>query len=404
MAPRAAQGTWRWIWTLGLAIGACAGSVAAAELPYYAYVTSDDVYVRSGPGRNYYPTDKLRKGQRVEVYRHDPGGWLAIRPPRSSFAWVAKRHLDLGSESLATVNTDRAVARVGSAFSDARDVIQVRLDKGEQVELVAAPDEDSPWCKIAPPAGEFRWVFSKYVDRGLPADLAADEREAAGARGDTESGDEGSDEEGVRLASSEFETADGADESSLGKAGTRSPPTLAAGSYVGRELGRMELELSTIVVGEISTWSFGELQKRAEALLKEAQTPVERGQARILLSKLERFEDIRRRHEALRQAPAAADPLAPAAGTLAQRRADVAQFDGVGRLSPVISEKVGGPQYALVDNSNAVISFVTPAPGVNLRPYVDHYVGVNGQRGYLSELARQHISVQRVTVLDTVQR
>ena len=49
---------------------------------------------------------------------------------------------------------------------------------------------------------------------------------------------------------------------------------------------------------------------------------------------------------------------------------------------------------------NAVISFVTPAPGVNLRPYVDHYVGVNGQRGYLTDLQRQHISVQRVTVLD----
>jgi hypothetical protein len=73
-------------------------------------------------------------------------------------------------------------------------------------------------------------------------------------------------------------------------------------------------------------------------------------------------------------------------------------------LSPVISEKVGGPQYALVDNANAVISFITPAPGVNLRPYIDHYVGVNGQRGYSTDLQRQHISVQRVTLLETARR
>ena len=51
-----------------------------------------------------------------------------------------------------------------------------------------------------------------------------------------------------------------------------------------------------------------------------------------------------------------------------------------------------------------MISFVTPALGVNLRPFVDKYIGVNGQRGYLTELQRQHISVQRVTVLDVQRR
>ena len=51
-----------------------------ATFPYKATVASEDVYVRSGPGQNYYPTDKLKRGQEVEVYRHDPGGWCAIRP------------------------------------------------------------------------------------------------------------------------------------------------------------------------------------------------------------------------------------------------------------------------------------------------------------------------------------
>lgn len=101
---------WRYWLAVMLAMGG-AVSALAAEFPYVAYVNSADVYVRSGPGRNYYPTDKLRKGEQVEVYRHDPGGWYAIRPPRQSFAWVSKRHLDPQPNGLAIVNSQRVVAR-----------------------------------------------------------------------------------------------------------------------------------------------------------------------------------------------------------------------------------------------------------------------------------------------------
>ncbi len=144
----------QWRIVLATIVALCAAAPAwAVDFPYEAYVNSADVYVRSGPGRNYYPTDKLPKGAKVEVYRHDPGGWYAIRPPRQSFSWVASRHLDLNADGLATVNSPRVVARVGSAFSDARDVIQVRLDEGEKVEVLDShgPAKDSPWCKIAPP-------------------------------------------------------------------------------------------------------------------------------------------------------------------------------------------------------------------------------------------------------------
>ena len=110
--------------------------VGSKTFPYKTSVAADDVYVRSGPGQNYYPTDKLKRGQEVEVYRHDPGGWCAIRPVDGSFTWVSGRFLKPTEDNLAVVTEDGVSARVGSRFSDIREVVQVRLQKGEVVEIL----------------------------------------------------------------------------------------------------------------------------------------------------------------------------------------------------------------------------------------------------------------------------
>ena len=146
-------------------------STAAADLafPYKATVASDDVFVRSGPGQNYYATDKLKHGQEVEVYRHDPGGWCAIRPVDGSFTWVSSHFLKPMKNHLAVVTEDGVSARVGSRFGNPRDVIQVRLHKGEVVEVIELASRRS-MVKIAPPSGEFRWVAGKYLASDHPRD------------------------------------------------------------------------------------------------------------------------------------------------------------------------------------------------------------------------------------------
>jgi uncharacterized protein YgiM (DUF1202 family) len=90
-----------------------AAAVAQTSFPYKASATSDDVYVRSGPGQTYYATDKLKRGQQVEVYRHDPGGWCAIRPIEGSFTWVSSRFLKPTKHNLAVVTEENVAARVG---------------------------------------------------------------------------------------------------------------------------------------------------------------------------------------------------------------------------------------------------------------------------------------------------
>lgn len=158
-----------------IAASAVAPSLAGGEaaFPYKAYITSDDVHVRSGPGMNYYATDTLKQGQTVEVYRHEPGGWCAIRPPEGSFSWISTHFLKPTHDRLAVVTEEGAAARIGSKFRDTRDVFYVRLHKGEVVEVLEAPHGAggggaNNWYKILPPAGEFRWVPSKFLDRDDP--------------------------------------------------------------------------------------------------------------------------------------------------------------------------------------------------------------------------------------------
>ena len=165
--------------TLGCCCAAVIGLAAIAapaqqpDFPYTAYVSIGAAYVRSGPGKHYYPADKLVRGDAVEVYREDPGGWLAIRPPRGSFSWVPASQLQPTKHNLAIVIGDRVASHVGSKLDESHDVVQVRLERGEAVEIVAAEPltvdgQQELWCKISPPSGEFRWIYGKFVDRNQP--------------------------------------------------------------------------------------------------------------------------------------------------------------------------------------------------------------------------------------------
>ena len=47
-----------------------------------------------------------------------------------------------------------------------------------------------------------------------------------------------------------------------------------------------------------------------------------------------------------------------------------------------------------------VVSFVTPTPDLNLKPYVGRRIGVNGTRGFMTEFRRAHVTAGRVTPID----
>lgn len=173
-----------------LSVGHASATVElpGALRPRKAIIVAPEAFVRAGPGGSYYPTQILPAGAVVEAYYEDPGGWVAIRPPEGSFSWVKVEDVEIGEDGLAEVIREGAPCFVGSLLSSARDFAPVRLRRGELLRVLEwegntvgpiapLPDGDSPnlrddlsgWCRVAPPAGEFRWIEARAV-RFLIAD------------------------------------------------------------------------------------------------------------------------------------------------------------------------------------------------------------------------------------------
>ena len=153
-------------------------AVGQTGFPYEVLVGDRPVEMRSGPGLSYYVTGKLAANARIEVHQQEPGGWLAIRPTADSFSLVRRSQLEPGDEpGVARVTENDAECRVGSRVERAGyPVCQVRLRKGEFVEVLEelprpeAGARGERWCRIAPPAGEFRWVQATDL---MPSSSAA---------------------------------------------------------------------------------------------------------------------------------------------------------------------------------------------------------------------------------------
>ena len=370
----------------------------------------------------------------------------------------------MGDDGLATVTGDRLAARVGSEFSDIRDVIQVRLHRGELVEVLGEKEFGSEpgsgtWYKIAPPSGEFRWVFGKYVDpdylhsgvrkapgghsplvaHGPPPDRQAPVKPAGGPE------DHG--DQAVRPSSRDVQTAehwsrDGARSERRSEPAAREAPVSAAaeaerveseappeitnkfvepahdpsGTPTLRrlspqefqaELDEIDMELGIMLAEEPTVWKFDELVMRAEALLTEAETAVERGRARLLINRIAQSEDVKRRYDTVNGTYALTErhnrqlaELRRVRDDALPRRPLASRFDGVGRLERVVPSKLGAPRYALLDDNGDVRCYVTPAPGVNINAYVGRRIGVSGIRGYIAEKRARHVTAKHVTTLD----
>jgi SH3-like domain-containing protein len=406
---------------LGLTIFV-ATTVAAADqsFPYKVAVKARDVTVWSGPGSQFYATGQITAGDEIEVYQRKGGGWLAIRPPEGSFSWIEANKLRMTNDpDVAKIVGNRAVAWVGSERGAVEDhKWQVKLDPGEPVQLMSRRsmsifrgDEQRDFYQIAPPVGEFRWVQERDIEPLVEQASAIDSRSD------------------IQLA--EFQVvAEEATEPATARDGfvaretmpTDSPAARVASlaprtSFRPSEAGRADFEslatmldvrLSETVSKEPSQWRLAALRQDAEALLEQSDTTLHRGKARLLLENIKEFEKLQLNYagianpeaDTLLTEPRSAStlPTAPGSSDFDPR------FDGRGWLLPVHSSRQASPPYALLDQQGQILTFVSPAPGLNLHRYLRKEVGIFGQRSRAEFLNKPHLTADRIVDMERHRR
>ncbi|TWT90707.1 hypothetical protein Mal64_11020 [Pseudobythopirellula maris] len=414
---------------------ASAGSYEAPATPYKAIVAAPTVAVLSGPGESHYVSSQLTVGDRVEVYRHEANGYVAVRPPESCVSWVRRSDLESAGPGVARVKRSDTPVRVAGAQGEG-DAVHIRLEAGELVALATGGAATPPdgWVAIAPPAGEFRWVWLGDLEplgvNGDEGQLATEPEDAwrsveSSALTHTEAAGETAqlaDPEGGAAAEadaivlvSDAQPRYGAaeiDQTAARKPQADQEPIDASFS---QQVDALEVALSTIVAERPNLWRFEPLEAEAASLLTSAPTEADRQTVRAIAGRIDRFAAIAGRYRQMRDggvAPATRpDPAATAAGsaspptTLASTAETIGSnasgYDAVGRLRPVVSQRADAPKFALVDDRGKVVTFLTPSPDMNLQPMLGKRIGVRGAKGFLTEYQQPHLTANRINAIDT---
>ncbi len=364
-------------------------------------VISQNAEVRSGPGREYYATQPIAAREQVQVFGAQ-AGWLAIRPPEGSFSWLRADDLrfqpaaDANSGlSTALIRGSGVISQIGSQLTGDRDVWQIELKKDELVYVLGRDAEDPDWVKIAPPAGEFRWIRETDVRRMDPSDTYMEDREVPRS---------GTRDQNVTRGTNNW-----------------------AGRTVAQQLEDINLKLTDAVSFAAGSEELQQLYDRAEDAWSRATDPQDLQAAKEIAGRIETFLLLAQRQEKLgRNISASSRSIATNAPTIRpseRGNAGVTQiagrdaanssqdpptpgaseprYDAAGILTPVSSGNASAPQYALLDEEGKLKFYLTAAPGMRLQAFEGHYIGVTGNRGFSPELNARHVTARQVHALDT---
>ena len=402
----------KWSWTAVAAclIFAASRSVEAASVPYEAVVIADNTYVRSGPGTNYYDTGKLDRGERVTVEREEAGGWLAIRPPRGSFSWVAAQYVQENSDGTGTMTGDNVLIRVGTPKSDLRDVFHVKAGRGATVKilekrLLGEGAGARPWYRIEPPDGEYRWIASQLVQPTAAGSAGAAEPHGKPAAG----GGEGPAAKG--RSSPAASTTRGASKSGSASAGGPVRPKggserPAASDDLAELVREAEAAYTEMIEKDVSEWELGAVKEMYDEILERSPTPTLRGLASRRLQQIAQHETLHRNYMAFAGIMGQTQERDRKLLAIQRQKEDQLsqppkQFDGTGLLRRTAPGGPLGIAYALYSPQGAVRYFVSPTPGMNFEPYVNRPVAVMGRVAYRPDLRGHHIDVHQVVPIDT---
>lgn len=152
------------------------------------------------------------------------------------------------------------------------------------------------------------------------------------------------------------------------------------------------LRLTQEISQPTEQWDFRELHRWSRERIERGGSSMEQAEARRLLERIEEFERLR--VKTLYGQTASPSPSAGPTTNLAGMVSPPG--DASGWLREVHRSRADQPEFAITESSGALIAYVYPAPGLNLRRYVNQHVVLYGARGYLPQYAARQITADRV--------
>jgi hypothetical protein len=416
-----------------LVIAAPLEAGAKRKTPYEAVVEAEEVYVRSGAGSSkYYPTGKLRRGDKVTVQREDPGGWFMITPPPGSFSWVLGKHVRKISDDQGVITANGVAVRVGSFESDVREVFQRTLSENDEVRILGekmlVPDSGNGpaelWYRVEPPRNEWRWIPGQAVtpvqrgERGTSADPfgTADgesrpRRSPSRTRGDSDAPSF----EVPQMDAPIREYAGGNDGYGAaetarenrplvrkgGKPERRPPPAQRKQDDLFDELDRLDARFRSILDQDTLDWDFDEIERDYIGLRADTDST---NLQRMIDTRIDRIAHYRQVHAEEQEIAQVREETSRRDAELAelQRQQETQlvsvrrpKYDGAGIIQRAAPNR-GTPHYVLVNLSGKILAYLVPAPGIDLERWVGQAAGVTGPRVPHAELRADLITVNKL--------
>ena len=172
------------------------------------------------------------------------------------------------------------------------------------------------------------------------------------------------------------------------------------------DVAELQVALNNSVANSSGPWNLAPLAERAKYFIEHGATAVERGQARLLLERIEAFQNLAARSQQLSgpqlpsqppvQSASYVSPSGESPNALPSNSAK-SNYDATGWLVPVHAAGPDQPTHAITNDTGDIVAYVSPIPGLNLDRYRNQPVGITGLRGYLPQLQAAHIQAQRVS-------
>ena len=341
-------------------------------MPFMAEITGNDVYVRSGPGTNYYYCVKLQKGDKVKVVG-SKFSWWQITPPTGSYAWISRQYVetDPQNSSMGVVIGEGVRVYAGS------DEIQpmhsttplVKLSKDDKVTLLG--EEKEGYYKISPPEGAYLWVSSQNA-RALASLVQPVQPMPAASP----------------AASGPFPTP-------APKVEPKAPSTIEPNTSIQppvedrrtKELNLLTENLEAEQAKPLEQQKYDGLKKALEIIANDKQSLIASRKAQNLIKTIERYELA----QEVAKTTAAQDEqfgktsqrIEAARNEKLSQIEDRSIFAVIGRLkeSSIFSETRGLKYYRIVDDEDKTVCYARPAGEAahkDLSGLIDKKVGLVG--------------------------